>query len=467
VATSRKLRIRDAQGATTKRGALGATGEDIEMKEIGDSHTSRRGFLKSVGGGLALGLTAANYRALAGVPPSDTIQMGFIGVGGMGTSRLKGFMEHPDVNVQAICDVDENHLNAALSLAEKTRGRKPKGFGDFRRLLEMKEIDAVTVVTPDHWHALPAIEAFKAGKDVFVEKPLSYSVGEGRAMVRAVRANNRISQMGNHIHNDLPNYRRVVELVRSGLLGKITRVSCWKTSPTRTRFDNPPDGEPPATLDYDFWLGPAPKRPYNPNRSHYSFRYFWDYSGGVFIDFWCHITDVAVWALDLKGPKSVAAIGGRFFWDDNTETPDSLNLIYEFPGLDLTWTLNPMGLPGIGMRGGIGCAFQGTEATVITNYSQHEVYVRGKKVDDFKHPEPSIPDSPGHLREFLNSIKSRQITTCDIEYGHRLSKVGLLGNLAFRTGRKLQWDDEQESFIGDSEANSMITRQYREPWKLT
>jgi predicted dehydrogenase len=455
------------QNATGNAGEPSGAGEDIEMKDLRSTQTSRREFLKSAGAGLALGLTAANYRAQAGVPPSDTIQMGFIGVGGMGAGRLKGFMEHPDVNVAAICDVDESHLNRAISLVEQKQGHKPAGFGDFRKLLELKELDAVTVVTPDHWHALPTIEAFKAGKDVFVEKPLSYSVGEGRAMVRAVRAHNRISQMGNHIHNDLPNYRRVVELVRSGLLGKITRVSCWKTSPTQTRFDNPPDSAPPAGLNYDFWLGPAPKRPYNPNRSHYSFRYFWDYSGGVFIDFWCHITDVAVWALDLKGPKSVAAIGGRFFWEDNTETPDSLNLIYEFPGLDLTWTLNPMGLPGLGLRGGIGCAFQGTEATLVTNYSEHEVYVKGKKVDDFKHPEPSIPDSPGHLREFLNSIKSRQITTCDIEYGHRLSKCGLLGNLAFRTGRKLEWDDERERVIGDSKANRLITRRYRKPWKLT
>lgn len=428
--------------------------------------SSRRSFFKRVGAGLALGLAASNYRALAGVPPSEKIQMGFIGVGGMGMARLKEFMGHPDVSVAAICDVDESHLNKALAEAEKQQGTKPAAFGDFRRLLEMKELDAVAVVTPDHWHALPTIQAFKAGKDVFVEKPLSYSIGEGRAMVRAARANNRVSQMGNHIHNDLPNYRRVVELVRSGMLGKITRVACWKTTPTETDLDNPPDGAPPPGFNYDFWLGPAPKRAYNPNRSHLTYRYFWDYSGGIFIDFWCHITDVAYWALDLKAPTSVTAAGGRFFWQDNTETPDTLDLVYEFPGINMTWTLGPMGLPGLQHMGGIGCAFQGTEATLVTNYSEHELYVKGKKVTDFKRPEPTIPDSPGHLREFLDAIKSRQITACDIEYGHQLTKAGLLGNMAFRLGRKLEWDDARERVIKDSQANKMLTRRYRKPWKL-
>lgn len=174
-----------------------------------DSHTdgtTRRSLLKTLGSGLALGLTATNYRALAGVGPNDTIQVGSIGVGPMGMGRLREFMKQPDVTVTAICDVDRSHLERALAEAEKQQGRKPEGFRDFRKLLEFKDLDAVVIATPDHWHALPAIDAFKAGKDVFVEKPLSYSIGEGRAMVRAAQANKRVSQMGNHIHNDLPNY---------------------------------------------------------------------------------------------------------------------------------------------------------------------------------------------------------------------------------------------------------------------
>jgi predicted dehydrogenase len=426
---------------------------------------SRRDFLKSVGAGLALGLTAPNYRALGGVGPNERIQMGFIGLGGQGTGRLEEFMQHDDVDVAALCDVDEDHLNHALAVVEKLRGKKPKAFHDFRELLDQREIDAVMIATPDHWHALPTIRAFQAAKDVFVEKPLGYSIGEGRAMVKAARANQRVSQVGMHIHNHTPNYRRTVELVKSGMLGKISRVTCWMTSGTKG-YGNPPDSAPPAELDYDFWLGPAPKRAYNPNRSHRNFRYFWDYSGGIFIDFWCHITDVVFWAMDLKAPESVAAVGGRFFLTDNTETPDTLDLLYQFPNLNLTWSLNATPLPGFESLGHIGCVFQGAGASLAVNYMRHELYVKGKKVTEFQRPAPTIPDSPGHIREFLNAIKSRQQTTCNVEYAHQLTKSGLLGNIAYRTGRRIRWDDEHERVLRDPAANRLVTRRYRKPWKL-
>jgi predicted dehydrogenase len=308
------------------------------------------------------------------------------------------------------------------------------------------------------------VTACNAGKDVFVEKPLAYSIGEGRAMVHAAKKNARITQMGNHIHNDLPNYRRVVELVRSGMLGKIDRVYCALTSGERG-IGRPADTTPPPELDYDFWLGPAPKRAYNPNRSHFTYRYFWDYSGGYFIDFWCHYADVAYWALDLRAPKNVSASGGRWLADDNAETPDVLEVLYEYPGIVLTWTLHPNGRPGYDHMGSC-VIFEGTNATLVTNYTDHEVWANGKKVENFERPPQSIPDSPGHIREFLNSIKSRQLTTCNVEYGFRLTKGGLIGNLAYRTGERLAWDDEHERFTNSSRANLMVTRKYRKPWKL-
>jgi len=426
--------------------------------------TTRRSFFQTVGGGLALGLTAASYRALAGVSPNERIQVGFIGLGAMGTGRLKGFMQHPDVLAAAVCDVDRDHLDRAVAAVEQKQGRKPQAFRDFRKLLEDKDLDAVMIATPDHWHALPTIAACKAGKDVFVEKPLCYSIGEGRAMMRAAFEHKRITQLGTHIHNDYPNYRRVVELVQSGMLGKVKRVYCWITSSDRS-LGKPADAPPPAELDYDFWLGPAPKRPYNPNRSHRSFRYFWDYSGGIFIDFWCHYTDVVYWALGLKAPKSVSAAGGRFFQDDNAETPDTIEVLYEYPEVILTWTVHPRGRPGFGHMDA-GVIFEGSEATLATTYTRHELYVKGKKVEDFKRPEPTIPDSPGHIREFLDSIKSRKRTTCDIEYAYTLTKGGLLGNLAYRTGERLYWDDQRQRIAGHSQANKMVTRHYRKPWRL-
>jgi predicted dehydrogenase len=425
---------------------------------------TRRTFLETAAAGIALAPLGRRVRAQA--PPSDQVVLGMIGVGGMGTGRLRQFLQHPDVRIGAICDVDSSHVDRAIGEVDKAGGTRPKGFGDFRRLLEEREIDAVAIVTPDHWHAIPTVRAFEAGKDVFVEKPLSYSVAEGRAMADASLKHKRVSQMGNHIHNDLPNYRRVVEIVQSGKLGRITRVHCWRTASTEpTRTPNPPAR--PAGLDYDFWLGPAPKRPYDPYRSHSTFRYFWDYSGGTFIDFWCHIVDVAVWALDLGAPRSVSTVGGRLFLRDPTETPDTLEAVLDYPDLVFGFSLRPTPLPGFEHIGGIGCLFEGSEGSLVTNYETHEVWVKGRKAADFQPPAPTIPDSPGHLREFLDAIKTRNLeTTCNVRYGHRVTKLGLLANIAYRTGRRIYWDDPRERIPNDADASRYLNRKFRKPYKF-
>ena len=428
------------------------------------SELSRRTFFGALG--TAAALAGRGRPAAAAKSPNDQVVMGMIGVGNQGTNRLNEFLTHPDVRVAAICDVDRRHLDRALSIVETKKGYKPQGFGDFRRLLELKEIDAVTVVTPDHWHAIPTVTAFEAGKDVFVEKPLSYSVAEGRAMADASLNHQRVTQMGNHIHNTTGNYRRAVELVQSGKLGKITRVHLWKTSPTRNAQTREP-ATLPEGFDYDFWLGPAPKRPYTPLRSHGQFRHFWDYSGGTFIDFWCHISDVAFWALQLKAPQYISAVGGRFFLTDETETPDTLEAILEFPNLLYIFSFRPTPLPGFEHMGQIGCLFEGAEASLVVNYETQEVWARGKKVEDFPRPPQSIPDSPGHLREFLDAVKSRNLeTTCNVRYGHHLSKCGLLSNIAFRSGHRIHWDDERERILSDNAASQYLARHFRKPWNL-
>jgi len=383
--------------------------------------SNRRQFLMgTAAAAAALGFAPRGAWARTSAGANERINMGFVGLGGMGSGRLEEFMDFADVNVTALCDVDETHLNRAVGMVDKKRGVRPATFHDFRKLLEQKDVDAVCVATPDHWHALPTILACKAGKDVFCEKPLSYSIGEGRAMVAAATANRRITQLGNHIHNAYPNYRRAVEIMRSGMLGKIDHVYCWVQANDKG-MGRPADGAPPKELDYDFWLGPAPKRPYNPNRSHFNYRYFWDYSGGVFADFWCHITDVVYWALDLKAPESVVALGKRDL-DDNGETPNQMEVVYKYSGGPmLTWTVGTRGFPGFENRF-IGCLFQGSDATLLVDYTSHELYVKGKRVPDFKRPPESIPNSPGHLREFLDSIKSRKLTTCNVEYAHHLTQ---------------------------------------------
>ena len=441
------------------------------------SRHSRRVFVKRTGAALAglafVGGCRSSGPAVApaapragGVSPGDRIVVGLIGAGGMGKNRLRGFLDHEDVEIGAVCDVDARHVAEAAAIVRERRGREVASFKDFRRLLEMADLDAVIVTTPDHWHAIPTIRAFESGKDVFVEKPLSYSVAEGRAIAEAATRYGRVTQMGNHIHNDLPNYRRVVERIKSGQLGRITRVDLWKTSNIEDR-GHPPDQQPPAELDYDLWLGPAPKRPYNPLRSHGTFRHFWDYSGGTFIDFWCHIADVAYWALDLRAPTKVSATGGRYFTDDATETPDTVHATFEYRDLLMTYTLHPKPMPGYEHMGPIGAVFVGEDATLVTNYSGHEVYVDGRLVPDFPQPSMHIPDSPGHIREFIDAVKQRNPqTTCNVQYGHRLTKAGLLANIAYRTESTVRWDDAREEIVDNPAANALLSRAARPPWKL-
>lgn len=425
---------------------------------------NRRTFMGGIS--LGLGATAMGRPARGGVSPSDQIVVGMIGVGNHGLGRLKEFLEQDDVRIGAVCDVDRRHVERAIAAVENGKGYRPQGHKDFRRVLEDRDIDAVAIVTPDHWHSIPTVQACQAGKDVFVEKPLSYSVAEGKAMADAATRHQRVTQMGNHIHNDLPNYRRVVEIVRSGSLGEISRVHCWKTSFSR-HLGHPPDTAAPEEVDYEFWLGPAPRRPFNPLRFHGTFRHFWDYSGGSFVDFWCHISDVAFWALDLEAPRSISATGGRFFMDDATETPDTLEVTLEFPGLNFLFSYHPKILPALDHMGHIGCVFQGTEAALVTNYDTHEILVDGKPAPDFPRPEPGIPDSPGHIREFLDAIKSRDVeTTCNLRYGHQLTKPGLLANIAYRTGEKIYWDDEREEILGHGSGTPLLTRVFRRPWTL-
>jgi predicted dehydrogenase len=415
------------------------------------------------GSAIVPGRTAASAKG-----PNDRIAVACIGLGSQGTYRLNELLKQEDVRVAALCDVDRRHLDRAAGIVEKAKGYRPAGLSDFRRLLELKEIDAVVVATPDHWHAIPTLAAFEAGKDVFVEKPLSYSVAEGRAMADASLNYQRVTQMGNHIHNDYPNYRRVVEIVKSGKLGRITHVHAWKTSSGRgSRRTQPERTSCPPELNYDFWLGPAPKRTYDPLRCHGSFRQFWDYSGGTFIDFWCHISDVAFWAMDLQAPRFVSSVGARLFSSDGTECPDTQEAILEFPDMFYTFSLRPWPLTGFEHIGQIGCVFQGASASLVTNYQKYEVWAKGKRVDDYPLPPRSIPDSPGHMREFLDAVKSRNLdTTCNVRYGHALSKCGLLANIAYRTGRRLAWDDANERIVGDKGADQYLRRRYRGPWKV-
>ncbi len=390
---------------------------------------------------------------------NDSITLGFIGVGGMGSGLLNIFKGHPDVRVAALCDVYEPHLQRAKAAA----GGSPETYEDFRRVLDRKDVDAVVIATPDHWHAIPTILACQAGKDVYCEKPLAYRIGEGRAVVEAAKKHDRITQMGNLIHAG-ETYHRIVETVQSGVLGKITKCRAWMASQSRA-LGKPADSDPPVGCDYDLWLGPAPKRAFNANRFTFNWRYFWDYAGGQLCDFVCHLVDPIHWAMKVEAPVTIAATGGRYATDDNAETPDTLEVVYHYKeGFDLVWS--QIGNNAHGFEGrGAGIEFQGTNGTLHGHYNDFKVVAENGKT--IKLPRSSLPRPASHHREWLDAIKSRRPTSCHFEYGHQISNVGHLGNISLWTGEKLVWDPRAERIVNHPDANKHLFREeYRAPWTL-
>ncbi len=417
---------------------------------------NRRDFLATSAATLAASQWA---RAQGPVGANDRIVLGFIGVGGMGSGLLDIFRKFPDVDVAAVCDVYEPHRLKAREAA----GGKAEAVEDFRRVLDRKDIDAVVVATPDHWHAIPTILACQAGKDVYCEKPLAFRIGEGRAMVTAAEKAKRVTQMGNLIHAT-ENYHRVAEIVQSGVLGKISKTRVWMAA-DRSGLGKPADAPVPAGLNYDFWLGPAPVREFNPNRFIHNWRYFWDYGGGILTDFCCHIVDLVHWGMQVDAPETITATGGRYALEDNCETPDTLEVAYHYPqGFDMIWSQTDANSHGIEGQG-LGIMFQGTNATLVADYSKYRIIdEKGKTVEL---PAPSLPRSVGHHREWLDAIRTRAQCSCHFEYGHRLSSVGHLGNIALHTGEKLRWDAKAERVTNHPEANAHLLRaEARSPWTL-
>jgi len=303
----------------------------------------RRQFIQT--GAMAAAATAAVNPASAqekNIAPSDQVVMGFIGTGRMGNSSLRTFSDHPGFRIAAVCDVYQPNLDKALTELEN-RSVTADSYKDFRELLERDDIDAVNISSPDHWHPLMAVMACQAGKDVYVEKPISVTVAEGRKMVQAARKYNRVVQVGTQQRSGT-HFQKAAQLVKDGELGAITAVRTWNMGNNfPDGWGNPPDSEPPAGLDWDFWLGPAPKVPFNKNRFGVApdrwstFRYFWDYAGGMMTDWGVHLIDIVQWAMEVKYPETVYATGGKYQIKDNRDTPDTLVASYQYPGFVLTY----------------------------------------------------------------------------------------------------------------------------------
>jgi len=403
---------------------------------------------------------------------NERIRVGLIGCGGMGRGDLRTFFRNQEVQCPVVCDVDDAMIANAVKTVKQHRGTTPETVKDFRRIMDRKDVDVCLVATPDHWHALPTIHACQAGKDVYVEKPLATSIGEGRVMLQAARKYDRVVQMGTQWRSG-PHYQEAVDYVQSGKLGKIRLVRCWAYLNWINSVGKPEDAPVPEGVDYDMWLGPAPRRPFNPARFHFTFRWFWDYGGGLMTDWGVHLINIALWAMQEKGPNRVSSSGGKYVYDDISDTPDTQHTLYDFPEFTMVWEHQMTASHGCEGREH-GVAFHGSEATLVVDSKGWEVIPEQfpkniKKIDASlvaeKHKKKG-DGRPQHIRNFLDCVRSRQRPVEDVEIGHRISAVAHLGNLALRSGRIILWDAEAERVVGQKDLDEMITRPYRRPWEL-
>ncbi len=442
---------------------------------------TRRDFTKTM---TAAGISTAlgNMRVLGA---NDRVRLGFIALGNRGDQVLDAFLEHKDSEVVAICDIHQPYLD----FASKKIGANPKQFKDYRKLLDMKDVDAVVICTPDNWHALQTIHACQAGKDVYVEKPLSLCVVEGRKMVEAARRYNRVTQVGIHRRSS-PYCKEAAEFVRDGGIGKITAVRAFHILNEWPKgIGNPPNEDPPPGFDWEAWLGPAPKVPYNKNRTFYRFRWFYDYSGGQLTNFGVHYQDMIHWTLGQDAPLAVTAMGGKFAIEDNREIPDNLEVLWSYPGGTLvTFTQINTNAAAAGLHDGE-IEFRGTKGTLYVQGSGFEVvpetinpnevpartpvdrsieraYRKGAKPMIEANKVQGKADTAYHARNFLDCIRSRQKCNCDIETGHRSTTATLIGNIAHKTKSYLEWDSKAERFTNNVAANKYLSYEYRKPYKL-
>ena len=460
-----------------------------------DPHpTTRREFLKSsttATAGMALGLNLIGSPAMRSVRgANEKIRVGFIGVGNRGTQLLHGFLAQDDVDIVALCDVyapylSRNHADISKGLLDSIGGRAPKmgetfsgrvaKYKDFRRVLDRKDIDAVVIATPDHWHAVQTIMACQAGKDVYVEKPLSVTVHEGRKMVEAAEKHNRVVQVGLHRRSS-EMYAQLATKIQAGKIGKVTVARAYRVSNmSPAGIGRYPDKTPPKELDWDMWLGPRPMRPYKENLVLYKFRWWQSYSSQV-ANWGVHYCDAIRWALDEEAPISISAHGGRFAIDDDRTVPDTMEVIFELPsGVLLVFgQYEANGISPIDgeveFRGTLGNLYSGTEGggykIVPSPGGQFQPREPRLRPEQQRAREGGTNLTVQHIRNFCDCVKTRHRTHCDLETGHRSTTFALLANIALATKSRIDWDPKAERVTNNKEANDLLHYEYRQPWTL-
>jgi predicted dehydrogenase len=440
------------------------------------SPISRRDFVAKTASAGAAGLAVPYLVSASALGQGDKpganskIRVGLVGCGGMGQANLAAAASHADVVVTGACDPWQQRREAVANQYKGTC----KAYADYRELLKQKDLDAVIVATVPHWHTLIAIEACEAGKDIYVQKPMTLHLGESLALLAAVKKHNCISQIGTQIHAG-QNYRRVVEYLRSGNLGQVSVVRTFNVmnqGPEGVGRD--PNTTPPPGLDWDLWLGPGPARPYNAILAANSYNHcsWMDYSGGWLPGMAPHIIDLPVWALDLGYPTQVSCQGGRFVIKDDGDAPDVQEVLWNYPNLTMTWMGMLANSYGFDLHGQpvpqrrLGIYFHGVHGTMYANYGTFKIVPEGDRMKDAKPPEPSIPPSPGHELEWIECIKTRQQPSCSVFYHSKVDVPLVLANLSLKLGRSIRFDPAALKIVDDEAAAKAAVPEYRAPWKF-
>ena len=425
---------------------------------------NRRHFIMST----AVVTAGAAVRGLAS--PNDTVRVGVVGCGGRGSSHVSAWSSMPNVEIAALCDVDESHIADKLKGLATKSAKKPATYVDVRKMLEDKDIDAISIASPNHWHTLQTIWAVQAGKDVYVEKPCSHNVFESQQIVAAARKYDRIVQQGSQSRSS-PALQEAVQRMKDGEFGEIymARGLCYKW---RDTIGKTPVSAVPAGVDYDLWTGPAPKREFTKNRFHYNWHWFWDTGNGDLGNQGIHEVDIARWGLGVTHPTKVSAIGGKFMFDDDQETPNTITATYEFDvdgkkkmmTFEVRHWISPheAGINGDKPGNTIGNQFYGSKGyLVIDNYNKYYSFM-GKE----QTPGPTATKRDEHWANFIGAVRSRkrQDLTAEIEEGALSCNLMHLANISYRLGRTLNWDAKTMTVVNDPEANKMLTRDYRAPF---
>ena len=401
-----------------------------------------------------VGLSSTVARADRSVP----VRVGVIGVRNQGRNLATAFAKMPDVNVVSLCDVDANLQASSMSAVLEFQDTAPRWESDFRNVLDDPQIDAVAIATPDHWHAIMGIMAAQAGKDVYLEKPVSHTIEEGQRLVAAARKHDQIMQTGLQQRSG-SHFQSAVELVQSGKLGAVRLAKAW-VAQSRKSFTVRANEDAPEGVNYDLWLGPSSERPFNIHRFHHHWQWFDDYGIGELGNWGVHLLDVARWGLKLELPERISASGGNYVFKNGLEMPDTLTATFNYPQHTILWEHRLWSNHGLEGRGS-GVSFHGENGTLVVDRSGWKVYDSKERLNS-----DTSDQLNAHLRNFVNCIRTRQRPNADIEIGHLSSALCQLGNIAWKLNREVRFDGVSQTFGDDVDANLLLTKTYRDPWQL-